>query len=146
MQKIEFRDYPDLTTPLNATNLNQVQTNVENEINSVSTSLNNKTDLVEFTSSVTFNESVASNTHFYKIGNMCYVYFQGEGKTHSNNQVIANVPSAYRPSKSFYAPFVVNEKAYGNLSIGPNGNITINMISSTTTSGRIYANFSYPLD
>lgn len=146
MEKIEFKVYPDTTTPINATNLNLVQTNVENEINAVSTNLNSKTDLTEFTNQVTFKESVAGNTHFYKIGNMCHVFFQGEAKTHSNNQTIAVVPSDYAPSKSFFAPFVVNAGAYGNLSIGSNGNITINIISSTSVSGRIYANFSYPLD
>lgn len=34
MQKINFKNFPDLTTPLSANNLNQLQTNVENEINS----------------------------------------------------------------------------------------------------------------
>ena len=31
MQKINFQDLPSTTTPLNANNLNQLQTNVENE-------------------------------------------------------------------------------------------------------------------
>lgn len=33
MQKINFQNLPSTTTPVNATNLNQVQTNVENEFN-----------------------------------------------------------------------------------------------------------------
>lgn len=41
MDKITFQDYPNTTTPLNATNMNTIQTNAENAINSVSTSLNN---------------------------------------------------------------------------------------------------------
>ena len=146
MEKIEFKAYPDTTTPINPANLNGLQTNVENEINTISTNLNSKTNLIEFTNQVTFKENVAGNTHFYKIGNMCYVYFQGEAKAHSSNQTIAIVPSDYAPSKSFFAPFVVNAGAYGNLSIGANGNITINIISSVSVSGRIYTNFSYPLD
>lgn len=99
----------------------------------------------EFTSKVSFNESVTGNTHFLKQGNMCYVYFQGEGKTHSNNQLIATIPSGYRPSKTIFAPFVVNAGAYGELVINTNGNINVNIISSTSVSGRIYANFTYPL-
>lgn len=33
MEKINFQDYPNTTTPINTTNLNQLQTNVENGIN-----------------------------------------------------------------------------------------------------------------
>ena len=33
MDKINFQNSPNTTTPVNATNLNQVQTNVENEFN-----------------------------------------------------------------------------------------------------------------
>jgi len=32
MNKIEFQDYPSTETPLNAENLNKMQTNIENEI------------------------------------------------------------------------------------------------------------------
>lgn len=35
MQKINFQDLPSTSTPLNASNLNQLQTNVENAINEV---------------------------------------------------------------------------------------------------------------
>lgn len=40
MEKITFKNFPYKTTPLNAANLNQLQTNVEN-------ALNNKVDKVE---------------------------------------------------------------------------------------------------
>ena len=33
MQKINFQNLPNTTTPVNATNLNQLQTNIENAIN-----------------------------------------------------------------------------------------------------------------
>ncbi len=35
MNKIDFKDYPNITTPLNASNLNQIQTNIETAITSV---------------------------------------------------------------------------------------------------------------
>lgn len=35
MQKINFQDLPSTTTPINATNLNAIQTNAENAINSI---------------------------------------------------------------------------------------------------------------
>lgn len=41
MDKITFKDYPDTTTPLNANNLNQMQTNVENAISENTTSISN---------------------------------------------------------------------------------------------------------
>lgn len=36
MQKIDFKNLPDTSTPINAENLNQMQTNVESAINSIS--------------------------------------------------------------------------------------------------------------
>lgn len=35
MQKINFNDLPDTNTPINSSNLNQLQTNVENAINGI---------------------------------------------------------------------------------------------------------------
>ena len=35
MQKIDFKNYPDATTPINADNLNLLQTNVENSISEI---------------------------------------------------------------------------------------------------------------
>lgn len=39
MQKITFQDYPNTTTPLNASNMNDLQDNVENAISSSETTL-----------------------------------------------------------------------------------------------------------
>ena len=36
MEKINFQDYPSTDTPINSTNLNTLQNNVENEINKIS--------------------------------------------------------------------------------------------------------------
>lgn len=41
MKKIEFKDYPNTTTPLNAVNLNQLQANVEESISANETSIEN---------------------------------------------------------------------------------------------------------
>ena len=41
MDKITFKDYPDTTTPLNANNLNQMQTNIENAIDGNAMSIEN---------------------------------------------------------------------------------------------------------
>lgn len=55
MNKIEFKDYPNLTTPLNANNLNQVQTNVENAI------INVETDIVSVESDILTINTNATN-------------------------------------------------------------------------------------
>ncbi len=44
MQKITFQNLPNTTTPINATNLNAIQTNTETAINSVATDLTNYTN------------------------------------------------------------------------------------------------------
>lgn len=42
MEKINFQDYPSTDTPVNATNLNLLQTNAETEINSTKSNLETK--------------------------------------------------------------------------------------------------------
>ena len=46
MNKITFKDYPDTTTPLNANNLNQLQSNIENAIEENITSIKSLEDNV----------------------------------------------------------------------------------------------------
>lgn len=124
----------DLTT-LNTTN----KTSVVNAVNEINTT-------EDFTSQITFNESVTTNTKFYKKGNVVYVAFQGQGKTHSANTVIATIPEGYRPSYQVHVPFVKNNTAYGTLQLLPAGTFQVGQISSTTANGRIYANFTYIIE
>lgn len=142
-----------------ATDMNEIKTVANNNADNIGdlTTLNttNKTSLVsainetinleEITSQITFNETVA-NTKVFKLGKMIIVQFQGQGKTHSANDVIASFPSQYRPSYQVLAPFVKNNNAYGFLSLTTNGNLNVGAVSSTSASGRIYANFTYFLD
>lgn len=105
--------------------------------------VNGLVEVEEFTSQVTFNETVAGNTHFYKYGKLVVVMLQGETKTHSTYDLIATIPEGYRPRANCFPLFIKNNNAYGILNVGSIGTITVNQISSTTNSGRIYANFSY---
>lgn len=58
MTKITFEDLPSTNTPLNASNLNTMQDNVEDAINSVDTELNSKQDtLVSGTNIKTINNN-----------------------------------------------------------------------------------------
>ena len=58
MNKINFQNLPNTTTPVNATNLNQVQTNVENAINSVDTAVTNLQTEVNTKSTYSTTETV----------------------------------------------------------------------------------------
>lgn len=49
MQKINFQNLPNTTTPINATNLNAIQTNAETAINNVDTELSKAVDLFQDT-------------------------------------------------------------------------------------------------
>lgn len=101
------------------------------------------TTVVDITSQITFNETVA-NTYFFKVGNVIHVQYQGAATTHSVGTTLATIPVAYRPNSNYQvlAPFVKNNNAYGTLQIN-SGSLQVGQISSTTVSGRIYANFSY---
>lgn len=72
MQKINFQDYPNTTTPINATNLNQLQTNVENSINNLGTVLYSNSNGT--TGNVTLNDSTSNYSYlevYYHKSN-CY--------------------------------------------------------------------------
>ena len=128
---------------LNGSSIKSKFNNIDTSISNLNTAVNNLETIEEFTSKVTFNESVANNTHFYRQGNVCHICFQGEGKTHSANATLCTIPNGYRPSKAVYAPFIKNNNAYGSINISTGGVMAVNMISSTSASGRIYANFTY---
>ena len=107
--------------------------------------INENTEFEDFTSKVTFKEVVA-NVKFYRLGKIVHVQYQGEGKTHNANTTLATIPSAYLPSYQVVAPFTKNGNAYGYLSITSANGLYVGTISSTSVSGRIYANFTYYLD
>lgn len=128
----------DLTTLTTTDN-----TTLVNAINEVDADV----QLVDFTSSVSFNESSRGTCKFYKVGKIVYVQYQGQATTHNVNATLATIPASYRPSYQVVAPFTKNANAYGFISIASsNGVMSVGAISSTTASGRIYANFFYSLD
>lgn len=58
MQKINFQNYPNTSTPINSTNLNQLQTNIENEIGDLSNlDTDVKTNVVNAINSLYFKEN-----------------------------------------------------------------------------------------
>lgn len=104
-------------------------------------------DAEDFTDKVTFYESaVRSHCYFIRQGNMVFVAYQGEAKSHSLNEVIVNIPEPYRPAKNqIFATFLINATTSGLLLIESTGDIKINGLATGSTTGRIYANFAYSL-
>lgn len=68
MQKINFQNLPSTTTPVNATNLNALQTNVENAIPTKISDLTNDSSFVEY-------KSVVSNVDLNDYKNYGIYYF-----------------------------------------------------------------------
>lgn len=65
MEKINFKNLPDTSTPLNAENLNQLQANVENAINEV--------EGIDYTSQCEFTGCTLNAGKIYKIGKLVFV-------------------------------------------------------------------------
>lgn len=106
----------------------------------------NKPTYEDFTSSATFNATPGSDTHFYKEGNIVYLYFQSASGTHATDEQLFTLPSGYRPLASLDGTFILNNSAYGVININAGtGVCKINFISSTTANGRVYCNIAYPV-
>lgn len=100
---------------------------------------------VNFTLSVNFVGTVGGGTKFYKKNDVVYLNYQGATGTHSTNDTLFTLPAEYRPIGNLNCPFILNNTAYGSISINvTTGVCSINFISSTTANGRIYFNLAYP--
>lgn len=105
---------------------------------------NSSKDMQNKTSTVTFNETYANCRVWLKDGWVSITY-QGENKTHSASDVLFVLPENLRPSATEFVPFTVNTGALGVLFIYANGNATVNQVSDSTVSGRIYFTVTYPV-
>lgn len=96
-------------------------------------------------SQITWNESTASGTGAYKIGNMVFLTYQGESKTHANGDTLFVLPAALRPLQNWEQSFTVDGKTYGQVHVLSNGNVNINSIADNSQTGRIYFSVAYPI-
>lgn len=99
---------------------------------------------ISFKDSVQFSEGYV-NVHFVVHSGMVFISYQGEGKTHAAGTLLFTIPAAYRPKSQVLCPFVKNASAYGIIAITTDGKCSVNQISSTTASGRIYFQMNYPI-
>ena len=84
MEKIIFEDLPSTNTPINSTNLNKVQTNIENERNKVANASNVTSlwsgDIVPTALDTNFTATFSnSNLRPYNY-NLCYAIFDVDNK------------------------------------------------------------------
>ena len=93
--------------------------------------------IVDFSSQI---ESSAVNMVWgYKVGDMCFLFAQGNSTTHAAGDVVLTIPEAYRPARQVFAPFTANALTYGNVSLNPNGTVTINQINNSSVgASRLY--------
>lgn len=102
MQKINFQNLPDTTTPVNATNLNQLQTNVENEFN-----VNSWTNITLANNFIQFS---GQNVPQYRRIGKC-VYLRGVIKTSQNittsTRKITTLPYSTTQYTNTYYPCVM---------------------------------------
>lgn len=109
-------------------------------------SLLTRTDI---TSLVTFNENVTgTSTEFFVKNNVLYIFYQGESKAHSANDLLFTLPSGYRPSKIKYTPFLASNGVnfiVGDVYINIDGTCKVNQISDNSGAGRVYLDITLPL-
>ena len=103
--------------------------------------------VVDITSKCTSFEggSAPGNTKVYYNNSSLIIHYQGYSTTHSASSALFTLPEGFRPSYNTYIPFVKNDNAYGVVQITTAGAVTVNQISSTSASGRIYFHAVIPI-
>lgn len=138
MEKIDFKNYPDESTPLSAENLNQLQTNTEEAINEVNENLTVGSGWIdlEFSSNFENYSGTASNNPKYRrIGKI--VMLQGlatpVNKTPANSSQVElfTIPEEIRPSKEFYQLCQGTGNNKWLLTIEKNGVVTFSRYGTT---------------
>lgn len=89
--------------------------------------------------------SVPGNTKVYYQNSSVIINYQGVSSTHSASDALFTLPEGLRPGNNTYIPFTKNGVAYGVVQINTNGAVTVNFISSTSESGRIYFHCVIPV-
>ena len=138
MQRIDFKNYPDESTPLSAENLNQLQANTEEAINEINDNLTVGSGWIdlEFSSNFENYNGIASNNPKYrKIGNI--VMLQGlatpvEKTPADSTQVeLFTIPEEIRPSKEFYQVCQGTGNNKWLLTVNTNGSVSFSRYGIT---------------
>lgn len=106
MERIDFKNYPDESTPLSAENLNQLQANIEEGINEVNDNLTVGSGWIDLEFSSNFENysgTASNNPQYRRIGKEVYlrgVATPAEDIPGSATEItMFNLPEGVRPSK-----------------------------------------------
>lgn len=87
-----------------------------------------------------------ANYHCVVSAGICHLFYQGAAVAHSASDSLGTLPTGARPKSAVYAPFVkMAGNVVGVIGISTAGVITVNFISDTSNTGRIYFNCSFPV-
>lgn len=87
-----------------------------------------------------------ANWHCVVSAGICSLSYQGQGVAHTANTLLFTLPDGSKPTSTVYAPFVkMTGNAVGVIEINTDGTVKVNQISSTSATGRIYFNCSFPV-
>ncbi len=106
----------------------------------------NNLEVEDFKSQVSFNEEPGNFVQFKRIGNIVIIVYQGANKEHAYEDLLFTIPAKYAPKvANVTAPFSEYAAAYGQILIRTSGEVIVNLISSTSASGRIVFNVVYTI-
>jgi hypothetical protein len=124
--------------PISASDSTNTKAYIDNKV----TSLTTKTDIKSL---VTFSENISgTNTKFFVMANVLYIFYQGEAKAHVNDDALFTLPAQYRPSGNYYFPAMVNQNTFGIVELA-NGVCKLWTLNASAT-GRVYFTAAIPLN
>lgn len=107
--------------------------------------IDNQFTKTDIKSLVTFSENITgTNTKFFVLANVLYIFYQGESKAHVNDDALFTLPSQYRPSGNYYFPAMVNQNTFGIVELA-NGVCKLWTLNASAT-GRVYFTAAIPLN
>lgn len=115
------------------------------DINNQLVNLKEFLNIENFTNKVNFSETNHGNVMFFKSGNLIFINYQGESKTHKYDDIIFTLPERYRPNYQIHLNFNGFKNLIGQAVIYPNGECKITSISDESEKARIAINVFYSL-
>lgn len=140
MTKINFTNLPDTTTPLNATNMNALQTNTENAINDVA---NNNGRINNNMFSLASGVELIENQSFF-IGNMVFINLKLTSNVTTDYKTYLTIDNSLKPSTETVLQATSSRVVASNGWIRSNGQIAIKFAESGNSEDIRILSF-YPL-
>lgn len=123
MTKINFTNLPDTSTPLNATNMNALQTNTENAINQVAND-NIKQNIPDNKFSMETGVTLIQN-HSFTIGNMVFINLKISSNITDNYKTYLTIDNSLKPTSETNLLASTNYLLPSNGWVRSNGEIAI---------------------